>query len=187
MIRQAVFSLHIQSYRYSTLAYIARTYSCAGMDSLSINTSVAWMRTAYNFLPAPHVSMYIFNCRQLYRSDKVDLTVSTSEIETESEAWLVFNDPFKWVLQSYGRYLYSFRVLIVWIGAAHIPIELALLPWDQHEIEASVGRASESKSRGFSNFIKEGHGFNSAFTCYHYDNLTQSCSPCILLQVVVFS
>lgn len=96
--------------------------------------------------------MYIFNfnCRQLYRSDKVDLTVTTSEIETESEAWLLFNDPCKWVLQSYGRCVYRFRVLIVWIGAAHIPIELALLPWEQHEIEASVGRASKAKTRCFS-------------------------------------
>lgn len=128
--------------------------------------------------------IFIFNCRQLYRLDKVDLTVTTSEIETESEAWLLFSDPCKWVLQSYGRCVYRFRVLIVWIGAAHIPIELALLPWEQHEIEASVGQSQEVL---VCHFMEEGHGVNSAFKCIHYYNLTQSCSPCILLQVVVFS
>ncbi|XP_015747212.1 PREDICTED: WD repeat-containing protein 17-like [Acropora digitifera] len=42
----------------------------------------------------PIVHPLFKHARQLYRSDKVDLTVTTSEIETESEAWLLFNDPF---------------------------------------------------------------------------------------------
>ena len=67
---------------------------------------------------------------------------------------------------------------------AHIPIELALLPWEQHEIEASVGQSQQVL---VCHFMEEGHGVNSAFKCIHYDNLTQSCSPCMLLQVVVFS
>lgn len=41
----------------------------------------------------PIVHPLFKHARQLYRSDKVDLTVTTSEIETESEAWLLFNDP----------------------------------------------------------------------------------------------
>ncbi|XP_068702720.1 WD repeat-containing protein 17-like [Montipora foliosa] len=33
------------------------------------------------------------HARQLFRSDKIELAVTTSQIETESEAWLVFNQP----------------------------------------------------------------------------------------------
>ena len=41
------------------------------------------------------IHLISFCSRQLFHTDKVDLAVTTSQLEMESEAWLAFKQPLK--------------------------------------------------------------------------------------------
>jgi len=49
----------------------------------------------FPLLPEEHAAAFFFNLRHLIHQDKVELAVTASQIETESEAWLAFNQPLK--------------------------------------------------------------------------------------------